>query len=87
MTRLLLFILIGYVAFLFLRRKEIAEKPAEKPTGSETFQDPVCGVYVSEEEAVVGRIDDRRIHFCSMACLEKFRDGLEHKNEKGRTEQ
>jgi len=76
---LLVWLLLGYVAFKifkgFIAGRQTPEKP--KPREEETFQDPVCGVYVAAEDAVVGRLEGERIHFCSMECLEKYRERLE----------
>lgn len=75
--RLMLLILIGYCVYLYFKDrtpKEIAPDSAEK--GEETHRDPVCGVYVAEEDAVVGRVEDKRVYFCSMECLEKYREQL-----------
>jgi hypothetical protein len=33
-------------------------------------------MYVTEDDAVVGRLDDRKVYFCSMECLEKYRETL-----------
>jgi YHS domain-containing protein len=51
----------------------------DKTEAEPTYRDPVCGVYVSEKDAVVGRLDGQRHYFCSMSCLEKFREQLDHK--------
>ncbi len=79
--RLLLWLLIGYVVYMIIRgmgRKEIPPQ-GPKDTATETHKDPVCGVYVSQEDAVVGNLEGERLYFCSMECLEKFRDQLTHK--------
>ena len=80
MIRLLMWIFLGYMAYLFFKglaaKKEI---PKAKPAGDETHRDPVCGVYVVEDDAVVGRLEGKRIYFCSMACLEKFQEQVTHK--------
>ena len=79
--KFLMWLLIGYCVYLLFFKDKLAKKAAEPETesGEETFRDPVCGVYVSADDAVVGRIEGERVHFCSMACLEKFRDSLENK--------
>ena len=78
--RLIIWLLIGYCAYLFFKNRARPEIPAgTAPKGEETHQDPVCGVYVAEEDAVIGRVEDKRLYFCSMACLEKYRDQLAHK--------
>jgi YHS domain-containing protein len=80
--RLLIWLLIGYVVYMIVRgmyQKKIApEEPRD--TATETHKDPVCGVYVTKEDAVVGNLEGERIYFCSMKCLEKFRDQLTHTN-------
>jgi YHS domain-containing protein len=76
----MLLIYIGYriVVALFSEKKPEA-KPLEKRDAENTHLDPVCGVYVSEEDAVVGKLEGERHYFCSMNCLEKFREQLDHK--------
>ena len=80
MIRLLMWLLLGYIAYMvykgFAAKKEL---PKETPTGDETHRDPVCGVYVVEDDAVVGRLEGKRIFFCSISCLEKFQEQVAHK--------
>ncbi len=78
--RFIVLLLLGYCAYLFFKNRASKElPPAAPPKGEETHMDPVCGVYVAEEDAVIGRIEDTRVYFCSMACLEKYREQLENK--------
>ncbi len=80
--RLIIMLILIYVGFKIvqgLMQKNRGEKPAvQEPEKEETFQDPVCGVYVTEDDAVIGRHEGKRIHFCSMACLDKYRANLEN---------
>jgi len=82
-VRMLLWLILIYVGyrvvqgFLKTRQPELSPPPSK---GEETHRDPVCGVYVAEEDAVVGRIEEQRVYFCSMACLEKYREQLENKS-------
>ena len=81
MIRLLMWILLGYVIYLifkgFMAKKEI---PKETPSSADdTHRDPICGVYVAEDDAVVGKLEGKRIFFCSMSCLEKFQEKVTHK--------
>jgi len=79
MSRMLIFFLIGYLIYVLVKKRSkgtIEEK--KEAVKEETFRDPVCGVYVAEGDSVIGRLDGERIHFCSMACLEKYREQLEH---------
>ena len=80
MIRLLVWILLGYAVYvMFKGRSDKKELPREQPSGEETHRDPVCGVYVAEEDAVVGRLEGERLYFCSMGCLEKYREQIENK--------
>jgi YHS domain-containing protein len=58
----------------FLAARQSASPPP--PPGTLTHQDPVCGVFVADDDAIVGKIDGNRIYFCSMACLEKYQEQL-----------
>ncbi len=85
MIRLLFWLLLIYIGYKIVMSlvgpKESPPKEENGRTDAETtHRDPVCGVYVSEEDAVVGRLEGERHYFCSMACLEKFREQLEHKS-------
>jgi YHS domain-containing protein len=82
--RILLLLILGYVLFQIVRgflASRSTPSPAA-PKVEETFRDPVCGTYVAEADAVIGRHEEERIHFCSMDCLEKYRDQLEHQSRK-----
>lgn len=74
-----LLLYIGYriVASLTSAKKTPAQPSGNRAAGEDTHRDPVCGVYVSEETAVIGRHDGQRHYFCSMNCLEKYREQLE----------
>jgi len=75
----LLFIYIGYRIVISLvtgKKPEVIAKE-KVADAAVTQRDPVCGMYVSEEDAVVGKLDGQRHYFCSMACLEKYREQLD----------
>ena len=83
MIRILVWLLLIYIGYRIVISMVNGKKPAEvnqdnKTDAAVTHLDPVCGMYVSEEDAVVGKLDDQRHFFCSMACLEKFREQLDH---------
>lgn len=83
MIRFLVISLMLYIGYRILLSLISANKPQTKPgekrePGVETHRDPVCGVYVSEEDAVIGRYEGQRHYFCSMNCLEKYREQLDH---------
>lgn len=75
-----LLLYIGYriVISLFSAKKPLPKQDDRISPATETHRDPVCGVYVSEEDAVVGKLEGKRHYFCSMDCLEKFREQLDH---------
>jgi YHS domain-containing protein len=82
--RMLIWLILIYVGYKiikgFMAQKQVEEPPPKSPV-DDAVQDPVCGVYVTREDAVVGKVEGERIYFCSMECLEKYREQLE-KNEK-----
>jgi YHS domain-containing protein len=75
-----LLIYIGYRMIIALtgQKRPPVDKSSARGTALSTQRDPICGVYVSEEDAVVGTLDGQRHYFCSHACLEKFREQLDH---------
>jgi YHS domain-containing protein len=81
--RLLIWGLLIYIGYRVVMTLASGKKPeikaSEQREAAATHRDPVCGVYVSEEDAVVGRLEGERHYFCSMDCLERFREQLDHK--------
>ena len=85
MIRLLIWLLLIYIGYrvimaLVTGKKSEAVSQGNATDAAITHRDPVCGMYVSEEDAVVGRLDGQRHYFCSMDCLEKYREQLDHKS-------
>lgn len=82
LMRLLFWGLLLYIGYRVLKAlvapKGISGAGVQRHDGEETVQDPVCGVYLSRDNAVVGTLEGKRLYFCSMACLERFRDQLDH---------
>ena len=83
MIRLLIWLLLIYIGYRVVVALFAAKKPEVVQQGNATdaaitHRDPVCGMYVSEDDAVVGRLDGQRHYFCSMSCLEKYREQLDH---------
>jgi YHS domain-containing protein len=83
MIRLLVWLVLIYVGYKIFQGFMKTREPKETlpPQGEETHRDPVCGVYVAKDDAVVGKLEGERIYFCSMACLEKFQEQLTHKGQ------
>ncbi|MRR54674.1 MAG: transcriptional regulator [Deltaproteobacteria bacterium] len=80
MPRILFFLAIGYVLYRLVKtlfRKRMTQ-PSRRTGDVETFRDPVCGVYVTSEDAVIARLNGEKIHFCSTECLEKYRQDSEN---------
>jgi len=45
------------------------------PTGlNEMVRDPVCGLYVTDNESITAVVKGREFHFCSAECRRKFID-------------
>lgn len=84
MIRLLIWLLLIYIGYRIIKSMiGSGDKPAgiaeERGEAEVTYRDPVCGLYISETDAVVGRLYGKRHYFCSMNCLEKFREQLDNK--------
>ncbi len=41
--------------------------------GGELKQDPVCGIFVSTASSVKKTVNGELVHFCSVACRDKFK--------------
>jgi YHS domain-containing protein len=50
-----------------------SREAADFPSGGELKKDPVCGTYVSLGAAVTKRVGGEMLHFCSVACRDKYR--------------
>lgn len=77
MAKLLVLILIGYVLYQMFKGRSAAKEVRRDAQEEETFRDPICGTYVARGDAVVGRLEGQKHYFCSMSCLEKFREQVE----------
>lgn len=75
--RLLIWILLAYLVYRMVRGKREKLPEKEGSRAAETFRDPVCGVYVAQDDAVVGVLEGKRLYFCSRDCLERFRQQIE----------
>jgi len=80
--RFLLWLLLGYIGYRIIKAwLNAGEKRSSLKTasGDETFQDPVCGLYVSPDDATVGVLEGKKLYFCSLSCLEKYQERLHNK--------
>ncbi|GAB4300938.1 MAG: YHS domain-containing protein [Desulfuromonadia bacterium] len=85
-------IYIGYrilMGFVQSRRQEKSHDAGGSAGTDEspTFQDPVCGRYITEDDAIIGRNGSERIHFCSRECLEEYRQMLERNSRNSHREE
>lgn len=83
MFRLLIWLLLGYIGFRVVKlltapNKKVPSGTTVHRTGEETVQDPICKMYLAKEDAIVGTLNGTRHYFCSMDCLDKFREQLDH---------
>lgn len=83
LIRLLIYGLLLYIGYKtiksFFARKPEEKRQSDDRASTDAVQDPVCGLFVSRDDAVVGTLDGKRYYFCSMACLEKFREQIDSK--------
>lgn len=83
MVRILMWALLAYIGYRIVSSfssntlKTSNKKGSGRPDASPTHLDPVCGMYVSEEDAVIGKLNGERHYFCSRKCLDKFQEKLE----------
>lgn len=83
MIRFLLVFGVGALAFYFIQRairhhfslpsdgKKTLSKPKENQE-EEMFQDPQCGVFVSQKEAIQLKWDGNTHYFCSQRCANEW---------------
>ena len=79
--RMLIWLILLYVGFKivkgFIAQKKV--EPPPKQVDDDAVQDPVCKVYVAKDDAIIGTVEGERIYFCSMECLEKYREQLDQR--------
>ena len=79
MIRLLLYILVAYLAYRFFKslagnllrpgEDEVNETATEE---TELIRDPHCGTYFLKQSGVNARIDGKQIYFCSPTCRDAY---------------
>ncbi len=82
---LALFIVFAIIRYLFVAvagfiSKVVNPQPgrspqsqAAPPMGGELKQDPVCGTFVPTATSVKQTVNGELVHFCSVACRDKFK--------------
>ncbi len=83
MIRFLLWGLLLYGGFQIIALlKRTGSRPDDLRQGRGTactaHRDPVCRVYVTEEDAVTETRRGQTYYFCSPACRDRFREHPEH---------
>lgn len=82
MTRLLFWALLLYLGYRIVAslKKSSRIRPVsrrERGPVCTTHRDPVCGTYITEEDAVVDTQHGQRLYFCSHACRDRYREQSE----------
>lgn len=77
MVRWIILLIVGYVAYRFLRgflaSPRLPKRNPPQEIQDEMVQDPVCKVYLPKRQALIldGQKEDNH-YFCSTLCREKF---------------
>ncbi|MCD8552550.1 hypothetical protein [Seleniivibrio sp.] len=72
MVKLLLFVLIAFVAFKLFRKPESLKKVREEAQALETAVDPISGTYVSKDTEFKVKLYDKVYYFDSKDSMDKF---------------
>jgi uncharacterized protein len=72
------YVVTGVARFFSQAGKQPAGAPPESQAakgaiGGELKQDPVCGTFVPTSTSVKKTINGELVHFCSVACRDKFK--------------
>lgn len=57
----------------FAQSKTQTPSPVARSSGGELKKDPVCGTFVPVASSVKKDINGQVLHFCSIACRDKFK--------------
>jgi uncharacterized protein len=76
LLRLLLILFIAGILWRFLwgnEKSKAPRRPAAKPASLEEMkQDPVCGTWLPESQALKETVGEETRYFCSPECRNKF---------------
>lgn len=83
MIRLLFWVLLLYLGFRVTAtlKRAGSRRAAPRRERGQTFathRDPVCGIYVTEDDALVAMHNGQRLYFCSPACRERYANNPDH---------
>ncbi len=77
MIKLILLILCGFVFYSMisgLLRPKSTKKPQNQSNDGEIMvEDPQCGTYLPQSDAIKATINGRPYNFCSKKCLKEFK--------------
>jgi hypothetical protein len=79
MIRVLIFALLGYLAYRLVKRWVLRQIRSDRVEGRATgriddvmVKDPQCGAYFARRDGVALRHADRDLLFCSRECRDKY---------------
>ena len=77
MIKLLLLVLAGFVVYSLISSL-LRPRPPRPPRnrsreGEVMVQDPQCGTYLPEGDAISATVNGKSLHFCSQNCLKSYR--------------
>jgi len=83
--RLVFYLFIAYVIYLFLRvflspRRPGGRSPNRPQISGLMVKDETCNTYLPKEEAILEKADGKEHYFCSQECRQKF---LEQRKRQG----
>lgn len=79
MNRFLLFILLIYIVYRLLKKKEPRRRSQDNFSPKELVKDPHCQTYFPRENALTLKQDGETLYFCSEECLKTFKSGKKEK--------
>jgi YHS domain-containing protein len=72
LRRALSWMLRSFLNSLTGRNTTPATNQAPTISSRRLVRDPVCGVHIAEERAIALRTGDEIVHFCSVACRDRY---------------
>lgn len=75
--RLVFYLIVSYIIYLFLRLLLSPRRPARRepnrpqPSGI-MVKDETCNTYLPREEAILEKAEGKDYYFCSQECRQKF---------------
>ncbi len=78
MIKLLMLALVGFVVYSFVTSFRIRSGRQSPPKnhrreGETMVEDPQCGTYLPQGDAIRATVNGRDYYFCSRKCLQEFK--------------